>query len=136
MHRFDLKADELVARRARRELEGLDYDFDEDTVELLKLAVSELVTNALRHSDSEEIVLYVRVGPPTLLVKVCDQGSGVKTGARRADPMDEGGRGLFLVEELSHSWGTSEVEVDGEPRACVWACFGSDSLPGCVSAQN
>ena len=134
MHRFDLRADQLAARRIRRELEALEYDFDLETVDLLQLAATELVTNALRHSGTDRVVVFVRVGPPSLLVKVCDRGPGVEAAAREADLFDEGGRGLFLVEQLSHSWGTSTVDVDGEDWSCVWACFGEEALPSCVSA--
>ena len=134
MHRFDLVADGLAANRIRRELEALDYEFDEETVDLLKLAASELVTNAVRHSGTEKVVVFVRVGPPTLLVKVCDGGPGVEPTANEADLFDEGGRGLFLVEQLSRAWGTSKVDIGGRAWSCVWACFGEESLPSCVSA--
>ena len=134
MHRIDLPADELSAERIRRELEGLDYDFDADTVELLKLTATELVTNALRHSGTDEVIVFVRVGKPSLLIKVCDRGAGFDARPQEPDPFAEGGRGLFLVEQLSHSWGTSTVEVDDDSWACVWACFGAESLPECIPA--
>ena len=133
MHRFDLRADELAAHRVRRHLETLDYDFDEETVELLKLTATELVTNAVRHSGTESIIVYVRVGPPSLLVKVLDRGPGVDAEPTEPDLFDEGGRGLFLVEQLSRLWGTSTVDLDGEQWSCVWACFGEEMLPECAS---
>jgi serine/threonine-protein kinase RsbW len=133
MHRFDLKATDLAARRLRRELEALEYEFSQETVELLSLVATELVTNSVRHSGGDHVVVFVRVGRPSLLVKVCDRGPGVAAQAHRADLMDEGGRGLFLVEAMAESWGTSEVAIDGEPWSCVWACFGSERLPGCAS---
>jgi anti-sigma regulatory factor (Ser/Thr protein kinase) len=134
MHRFDLTADRLAARRVRRELEALDYDFEEETVDLLKLAATELVTNAMRHSGTGSIVVFVRVGPPSLLVKVCDRGPGIDARPVDAGLLDEGGRGLLLVENLARSWGASKVEMDGDEWSCVWACFGEESLPSCVSA--
>lgn len=140
IHRFDVPADELAARRLRRRLEELDYDFEEETVELLKLAATELVTNALLHSGArigvDRVVVYVRVGPPSLLLKVCDRGPGIEERPRAAGLLDEGGRGLLLVEAISRSWGTSKVEVDGKLWSCVWACFGEESLPGCVAASS
>lgn len=132
MHRFDLEATDLAARDVRRELERLDYEFQDETVELLKLVATELVTNAVRHSGSDAVVVFVRVGHPSLLVKVCDKGPGVEANVREADLFDEGGRGLFLIEAVSHSWGTSNVTIDGERWSCVWACFGAGRLPTCV----
>ncbi|HEX2295673.1 MAG TPA: ATP-binding protein [Actinomycetota bacterium] len=132
MHRFDIEATDLAARRVRRELEALDYEFPAETVELLKLVATELVTNAVRHARTEKVVVFVRVGAPSLLVKVCDRGPGVDTHVHEADLLDEGGRGLFLVEAVAESWGTSRVQVDGAEWACVWACFGAERLPGCV----
>ena len=129
MHRIDLEADQLAARRVRRHLENLNYDFEDETVELLKLAATELVTNSARHSGTEQIVVFVRVGAPSLLIKVCDRGPGVSTQVSEPDLLDEGGRGLFLVEALARSWGTGELEIDGSPWSCVWACFGSEALP-------
>lgn len=134
MHRFDLEATRLAAGDVRRRLEDLDYEFPEETVELLKLVTTELVTNAVRHSGTDEVVVYVRVGRPSLLVKVCDRGPGVDATVREADLMDEGGRGLFLVEAVSHSWGTSRVTIDGDEWSCVWACFGADRLPSCAES--
>ncbi len=133
MFRFRLPADELAGARMRRYLEDLDYEFDRDTVDLLKLTATELVTNSVIHSGTAarggEINVFVRVGAPSLLLKVCDRGPGVTEPVEQADPLSEGGRGLFLVDALSHSWGTSTVDIDDEPWACVWACFGADALP-------
>ena len=134
MHRIDLDAGELAALRVRRELEELDYEFDEETVELLKLTATELVTNSTKHSGTDRIVVFVRVSEPTLLIKVCDRGPGVHTEISEPDPFAEGGRGLFLVEALTRSWGTSQLDIDGSQWACVWACFGSEALPICASA--
>lgn len=136
MHRFDLNADDLAARRIRRGLEALDYEFEQETVDLLELVASELVTNAVRHSGTGSVVVYVRVGAPSLLIKVCDRGPGVEGRTQEPGPLDEGGRGLFLVEALSRSWGTSTVEIDGDDWSCVWACFGAQALPGCLSASG
>jgi anti-sigma regulatory factor (Ser/Thr protein kinase) len=131
MHRFDLPSDELASSQIRRSLERLPHDLPQDTVELLKLAATELVTNSVRHSGTKgKIVVFVRVREPSLLLKVCDRGPGVNPGPTRPDPMAEGGRGLFLIDALAQEWGTSRTEIDGEPWACVWATFGDQALTG------
>lgn len=133
MYRLRVPADQLAARRVRRSLEALDYDFDPDVIDLLKIVATELVTNSVIHprtnAQKDEVVVFVRVKEPTLLIKVCDRGDGVIGSPHLADVTSEGGRGLFLVDALTHSWGTSTVDIDGEPWACVWACFGEEALP-------
>ncbi|MFG2292824.1 SpoIIE family protein phosphatase [Streptomyces sp. NPDC048603] len=68
-----------------------------------ELILSELVTNALRHGTAPVRVrlLYDR----TLTCEVWD-GSNTAPHLRYAATTDEGGRGLFLVAQLSERWGT------------------------------
>jgi serine phosphatase RsbU (regulator of sigma subunit)/anti-sigma regulatory factor (Ser/Thr protein kinase) len=68
-----------------------------------ELVLSELITNAIRYG-SEPIrvrLLYER----TLICEVSD-GSSTSPHLKRAATTDEGGRGLFLVAQLSARWGT------------------------------
>ena len=67
------------------------------------LLVSEVATNALVHGSGQ---VLVRVVPTEggVRVEVVD-GSPSLPRPREATPMDEGGRGLALVEALSSSWG-------------------------------
>ncbi|MDQ0711715.1 serine phosphatase RsbU (regulator of sigma subunit)/anti-sigma regulatory factor (Ser/Thr protein kinase) [Streptomyces luteogriseus] len=77
---------------------GLD-----ETAFAAELILSELITNAIRHG-AEPIrvrLLYRR----TLICEVSD-ASNTAPHLRRAASTDEGGRGLFLVAQLSQSWGT------------------------------
>lgn len=76
--------------------------------DLTELLVSELVTNALRVATHEVQLRLMRVG--TLLVEVSDDDHNLPQ-LRRADEDDENGRGLALVSNLSHRWGTSRKAV-------------------------
>ncbi|MGW1199730.1 SpoIIE family protein phosphatase [Streptomyces sp. NPDC002536] len=69
----------------------------------VELLLSELVTNAIRYgSDPIQVrLLYDR----TLTCEVSD-GSSTAPHLRHAATTDEGGRGLFLVAQLSQAWGT------------------------------
>jgi anti-sigma regulatory factor (Ser/Thr protein kinase) len=91
---------------------------DVDTFGTLRLLVSELVTNSVRHGGGEqphEIRLAVSASRERIRVEVADAGSGFKARPRR-DGQDEGsGWGLHLVETLSDRWGS---ERNG--RVCVW----------------
>jgi anti-sigma regulatory factor (Ser/Thr protein kinase) len=68
-----------------------------------ELVVSELVTNAIRHATGPVELRLLR--DRTLICEVAD-GSSVSPRLRRAQSMDEGGRGLFLVARLTQRWGT------------------------------
>jgi serine phosphatase RsbU (regulator of sigma subunit) len=79
-----------------------------------ELIVSELVTNAIRHAAPPLSLRLLR--DSHLTCEVADASSTAPR-LRHARSTDEGGRGLFLVAQLSHRWGaryTSEGKV-------IWA---------------
>ncbi|MET9385635.1 SpoIIE family protein phosphatase [Streptomyces sp. NPDC002928] len=84
-----------------------------------ELILSELVTNAMRHGTGPIRVrlLYDR----TLICEVSDC-SNTAPHLRRAATTDEGGRGLFLVAQLSQSWGTRYISQG----KVIWAECGLD----------
>ncbi|MFE0450262.1 SpoIIE family protein phosphatase [Streptomyces sp. NPDC058914] len=101
---WDVDADPAEVARARASvseqlttwgLEELDF-----TTELV---VSELVTNAIRYGRPP--IQLRLIHDRTLMCEVADAGSTTPH-LRRARVFDEGGRGLFLVAQLSENWGT------------------------------
>ncbi|WP_373465368.1 SpoIIE family protein phosphatase [Streptomyces sp. V1I6] len=68
-----------------------------------ELILSELLTNAIRYGAAPVRVRLVR--DRTLTCEVWD-ASSTAPHLRYAATMDEGGRGLFLVAQLSEVWGT------------------------------
>jgi anti-sigma regulatory factor (Ser/Thr protein kinase) len=83
----------------------------------LRLIVSELVTNALRHGDDgERIDLAVTPKPEFLCVQVTDDGPGLAPRPRALDTEDVGGFGLFFVEQLTRRWGVTRENR----RTRVW----------------
>ncbi|QHC23649.1 SpoIIE family protein phosphatase [Streptomyces sp. GS7] len=79
-----------------------------------ELLLSELVTNAIRYGTApiQVRLLYDR----TLTCEVSD-ASSTAPHLRHAATTDEGGRGLFLVAQLSQAWGT---RYTGNGKA-IWA---------------
>ncbi|MBT2391977.1 SpoIIE family protein phosphatase [Streptomyces sp. ISL-1] len=68
-----------------------------------ELVVSELVTNALRHAEGPLHLRLIR--DRTLLCEVADTGH-TSPHLRHAADDDEDGRGLFIVAQIVHRWGT------------------------------
>jgi anti-sigma regulatory factor (Ser/Thr protein kinase) len=91
-----------VARRALSRLRG---DIDPPVMETMRLLVTELVSNSVKHSSSESVRLKVAVGRSGVLVEVTDQGSGFEHRPRNTHETRDSGWGLFLVERLAHRWG-------------------------------
>ncbi|MCJ1676094.1 SpoIIE family protein phosphatase [Streptomyces sp. APSN-46.1] len=69
-----------------------------------ELVVSELVTNAYRYGGGPPVILRL-IRDRCLICEVSDSSSTAPH-LRRARTTDEGGRGLFLVAQLTERWGT------------------------------
>ena len=103
---------------ARRWAAGVTHGLlDADHAQSLRLIVSELVTNALRHgADGERIDLAVTPKPEFLCVQVTDDGPGLAPRPRASATEDEGGFGLYFVEQLARRWGVTRENR----RTRVW----------------
>ncbi|GAA4184385.1 hypothetical protein GCM10022252_13190 [Streptosporangium oxazolinicum] len=79
-----------------------------------ELLVSELVSNAVRHSKSGRaggrVTVAVANRGDTIRIAVIDEGSSTCAPRLPAEPDEdaEGGRGLWLVREVALSWGWHE----------------------------
>jgi anti-sigma regulatory factor (Ser/Thr protein kinase) len=81
------------------------------------LLVSEVVSNAVRHSDGPTdapIALAATIGDSAVRIAVTDAGNGFTPRPRDPERLGEG-YGLYLVEKSASSWG---VESDG--GTTVW----------------
>jgi two-component sensor histidine kinase len=88
-------------------MDGLPAAFDDDTVEDVRLLLSELVTNSVRHGAGDTVTILLDAEMPgSLRCEVIDDGHGFVPRARQGDAT--GGWGLDLVERLSTSWGVRE----------------------------
>jgi anti-sigma regulatory factor (Ser/Thr protein kinase) len=97
-----------AAARARNALVAFDERVDPERMADIRLLVSELVTNSVRHSATsppETVGLDVSMHAETVRVEVRDSGSGFKPRARAPGQSKAGGWGLFLVERLADRWG-------------------------------
>jgi anti-sigma regulatory factor (Ser/Thr protein kinase) len=111
-----------AAAEARRALAELRADLDPPLMETLRLLVTELVTNSVRHTECESVTLRVAIGRGAVLTEVVDDGPSFDAeGLAEAEQKMDGhnpdhGWGLFLVQRLAREWGVSDD--DGSKR--VW----------------
>ncbi|MFE6662410.1 SpoIIE family protein phosphatase [Streptomyces sp. NPDC057697] len=89
-----------VRQEAARQLRAWGL---EELVFTTELVLSELVTNAIRHAGGPVEVRLIRAGQ--LTCEVSDP-SATQPRMRRALLTDEGGRGLYLVAQLTSRWGS------------------------------
>jgi PAS domain S-box-containing protein len=110
-----LPGDQTAVRDARRLVARQLADWGQEGLEdSTKLIVSELVTNAVRHGTGPIVLRLIQ--HDVLTCEVFDTNAGSPR-PRRARTVDESGRGLFLIAQLSRRWGTRRV-VGGK---VVWA---------------
>jgi anti-sigma regulatory factor (Ser/Thr protein kinase) len=114
---FDLELPSTSAApaAARGALEQIAHAVAAERMRDVRLLVSELVTNAVRHAEGAAVRLIVSVVGGVLRVEVHDPGRGFEVRPPPDDPLRASGWGLVLVEELADRWG-----VDRTPRTRVW----------------
>lgn len=98
----------FAAREARHEIATVAPQLPEPVRNDVTLLVSELVTNAYRHSGQatkDAIGLRVELTGNTVRIEVSDRGGPRMPAVREAD--DTGGWGLRIVETVADRWGTS-----------------------------
>ncbi len=115
-----IDGDSQAAGRARHEITRLSSLVDPPLLEDMRLLVSELVSNSVRHAGASEVELTVAVSSEKVHVEVANAGARFRSPTpgqvrRDTDP----GWGLFLVDRLSHDWG---VLSDGGHQR-VWFEF-------------
>ena len=101
--------------RARGALDEIQGRISADRMRDVRLLVSELVTNAVRHAGGEAVRLVVALTGSMLRIEVHDPGRGFEFKPPPDDPLRASGWGLVLVEELADRWG-----IDHAPRTRVW----------------
>jgi anti-sigma regulatory factor (Ser/Thr protein kinase) len=117
-----LPAQPIAASEARRSLTVLASQVPEETYEDVRILVTELVTNSVRHSgvanrDGEQVWLGVWTNPECLRVEVADSGEGFEKAVKPTTPDQLGGWGLQIVDRLTDRWGVKRVNGS---RSTVW----------------
>lgn len=110
----------VAAARHRVRSRLPEWGFHEDICDAAELVMSELFTNALVHTRSEQIGCVLRAHERrSLYIEVADEGGGPSGPTLRdAGVEDESGRGLALVRALVDAWGDRPGDNGGR---VVWA---------------
>ncbi|WP_330460739.1 SpoIIE family protein phosphatase [Streptomyces sp. NBC_00820] len=112
---WELPADPAVVAEARSLTAAQLHAWNLDELDFVaELVVSELVTNAIRHAAPPIQLRLIK--DRTLICEVSD-ASSTAPHLRRARILDEGGRGLMLVAQLTERWGTRHTETG----KTIWA---------------
>jgi anti-sigma regulatory factor (Ser/Thr protein kinase) len=127
--RFDRGPTAISA--ARHALTPLDERLDAPLLDDVRLLVSELVTNSVRHADGNGggvVALDVKVNPDRVRVEVRDPGEGFEPKPRYEGQSEDSGWGLYLVDTLADRWGVARrggtnvwFEIDGRMQPALAA---------------
>ena len=104
-----------VARARTEVCDAMQSDLDDDNLETVRLLVSEVVTNAVRHGCGGGPVMLVAHWDSEVRVEVCDRGTGFTPHPRTGGLDEPGGFGLYLVGRLADRWG-----VETDEGTTVW----------------
>ena len=115
--RFSVPAEASRLRRARDRVRDFveRHGVTADVADAVVLAVAEAAANVVRHGGSEAgMDIALRFEGRDLIMDVRDEGGGFPVEAIeppvRPDPLDPGGRGLYLISQLVDEF---ELRVDG-----------------------
>jgi anti-sigma regulatory factor (Ser/Thr protein kinase) len=100
--------------------EELSSRVPDETVEDIKLMVSELVTNGIVHGGEADVPVMLDLAVNgDVRCGVLDHGAGFAKRLNQPPSTREGGWGLRLVEELSDRWGVFATTDRSMVRAAV-----------------
>ncbi len=118
-----LENDLGAPRHARRAVAGLlaRQGAGVEQTQAAEVVVSELVTNAVTHTQTTHIGVAVRIEAGAVRMEVSDgHGDAGALRLRRPAPTELGGRGLPIIDAMASSWGVMRRR-DGRPGKTVWA---------------
>jgi anti-sigma regulatory factor (Ser/Thr protein kinase) len=104
-----------VAEARAKVCDAIGSHLDDGESETVRLLISELMTNAIKHGDSSQPVEVHAHWNAEVRVEVVDHGDGFTPGPRLGALDEPGGFGLYLVGQLADRWG-----VDTDDGTTVW----------------
>jgi anti-sigma regulatory factor (Ser/Thr protein kinase) len=116
---FDLEFNPspAVIRTARDAASVLASEVSEEKLDDVRLLMSELVTNSIRHAGlgpEDWVRVRLFIGGHRVRAEVSDPGEGFST-PPQPEQMAESGWGMYLLERIADRWGVEQGE-----GTCVW----------------
>jgi len=111
---FELAGGPYAVTAARLALSELDELVDETQAFDVRLLVSELVTNSVKHANAgpeESIALNLTIGDDLIRCEVRDPGPGFEPPEIATEEGADRGWGLFFVEQIADRWGVDQGEA-------------------------
>jgi anti-sigma regulatory factor (Ser/Thr protein kinase) len=93
---------------ARHSLVELESELAPETMAKLRLLVTELVANSVRHARGTPVDVTVSVTDELVHTDVSDGGPGFDPRDLDPSPMKTSGWGLFLVGKIAERWGADQ----------------------------
>jgi two-component sensor histidine kinase len=115
---FELAPDPTAGNVVRRQLLAGNGTLPSSVRDDVLLLVTELVTNAVRHSSAGpdgQVRVELRRGTDSVRVAVSDEGTGFTADAP-LEPNEAGGWGLALVDRIADRWAVTPAGLG----TCAW----------------
>ena len=131
--RLQLPVQPHAPRLARSYVQQVGQGWPGDVLDDAVLAISELVSNAVRHA-AHRVSLVVTDAQGTVRVEVHDDGDPLERSRlsdgelEQSDSDAEHGRGLFIVAAMAARWGI--MEQTPLPGKAVWFELELPAAPG------
>jgi anti-sigma regulatory factor (Ser/Thr protein kinase) len=116
---FELKGGDEASAEARRALIAGNGELPANVREDVLLLLTELVTNAVRHSGirpDESVHVELHESSQRVRVRVVDTGTPFTRIRPSAREDQTGGWGLLLVDRIADTWGVGPTATG----TCVW----------------
>jgi anti-sigma regulatory factor (Ser/Thr protein kinase) len=129
----ELESTPSAPARARGALGEIEGRISAERMRDVRLLVSELVTNSVKHArvgEDDSIILEVKVDDERVRIEVRDPGPGFEPPAAAPPDDADAGWGLFLVEQLADEWGVVKE------RQTVWFEIDSNKRGGGSASQS
>jgi anti-sigma regulatory factor (Ser/Thr protein kinase) len=107
---YEIAAGPTAAQTARAAVDAACGGLAQPAIEKLRLLVSELVTNSVRHggAGADPILLRLAVSQGSVRVAVTDHGRGFAPRRDKPTTEAESGYGLYLLDQIADRWGTTD----------------------------
>lgn len=132
--KWSVAADPSQVRIVRREAAAqVDKWGLPDLVDPVRLLLTELLTNAIEHTNGTRVDTRLSHNEGILEIEVSDLGDG-QARLKRPDEEQENGRGLMIVDTLALAWGTRPRS--GNKGKSTWCTLEAEQANSALSAQR